>query len=65
MTDTPNSEEHKCIEERSEEVNAHKMEAQQSGGIILACGMAKHENDACAATVFNVQTITCTRIRTD
>lgn len=41
------------IEERIGAVSDHNMEALRSGGIVIACGMAKYENDdVCVATVF-------------
>ena len=40
------------IEELIEKVNEHNAEAVQDGGIIIACGMAKYENDANVAAVF-------------
>ena len=30
----------------------HNAQALVSGGIVIACGMAKFENDTCIATVF-------------
>ena len=33
-------------------VNAHNMKALSSGGIVIACGMAKYENDELVAPVF-------------
>ncbi|MBQ7516583.1 MAG: transporter substrate-binding domain-containing protein [Schwartzia sp.] len=40
------------IEELVGKVGDHNREAMQSGGIVIACGMAKHENDDCVAPVF-------------
>ena len=40
------------IEERVAEVSAHNAEAQRSGGVVVACGMARFENDMCVAAVF-------------
>ena len=40
------------IEERLEEMSTRNREAQRSGGVVIACGMAKFENDTCAAAVF-------------
>ena len=34
------------------EVDAHNAAAARSGGIVIACGMAKFEGDACVAAVF-------------
>ena len=39
------------LEERIEEMRAHNIEALQTNGIVIACGMALFENDTCAATV--------------
>ena len=41
-----------CIEELVGKVNDHNAEAIRSGGIVIACGMAKYDNDACLAAVF-------------
>ena len=35
-----------------EEVRRHNEEASQSGGTVIACGMARYADDACVATVF-------------
>ena len=40
------------LEERLSEMSEHNREAQQSGGIVIACGMAEYDNDSCVATVF-------------
>lgn len=40
------------IEDLVAQVNDHNAEALRDGGIIIACGMAKRENDASVATVF-------------
>lgn len=40
------------IDELLEEVSRHNEEAIQNGGIVIACGMARFENDTCVATVF-------------
>ena len=40
------------IEKRLEEMKDYNAEAMQSGGIVIACGMAKFEDDPCVATVF-------------
>ena len=34
------------------EVKDHNTEAMQTGGVVIACGMAKFENDTCVAEVF-------------
>ena len=41
-----------CIDELVKIVSAHNMEASRAGGIMIAYGMAKYENDACVADVF-------------
>lgn len=41
-----------CIEELTGRMNDRNAEALQSGGIVIACGMAKRENDASVAPVF-------------
>ena len=33
-------------------VNNHNTEALRTGGIVIACGMAKYDNDVCVASVF-------------
>ena len=40
------------IRERISEMGEHNAEAQRSGGVVIACGMAKFENDTCVASVF-------------
>ena len=35
-----------------EKVRAHNAEASRTGGIVIACGMARFEEDACVAAVF-------------
>jgi len=40
------------IEERLRGMRGYNAEALQSGGIVIACGMAKLQGDACVATVF-------------
>ena len=40
-----------CIEDRFEKVSAHNAEALQNGGILIACGMARFEDDARVADV--------------
>ena len=42
-----------CIEKLVHKVEEHNVEALQSGGAVVACGMAKFENDACVAEVFD------------
>ncbi len=41
------------IEERLWDVSVHNEEALRSGGVVIACGMAKFENDDCVAAVFD------------
>ena len=42
-----------CIEERIAEMDEHNREAQQSSdGIVIACGMARFQDDSCVALVF-------------
>ena len=41
------------IEERLWDVSVHNEEALRSGGVVIACGMAKFENDDCVAVVFD------------
>lgn len=41
------------IEELLGQVNGHNIKAIKTGGIVIACGMAKYENDTCVATVFD------------
>ena len=40
------------IEKLTEKVSLHNEEASRSGGIVIACGMARYEDDLCVATVF-------------
>jgi diguanylate cyclase (GGDEF)-like protein len=40
------------IEELVKAVNDHNADALRSGGIVVACGMAKYGSDACVETVF-------------
>ena len=42
-----------CIEELMGKVNDHNAKALRGGGIVIACGMAKYDNDACVAAVFD------------
>ena len=41
-----------CIEQLVRKVNDHNSEAARSGGIVIACGMAKYRNDDCVAAVY-------------
>ena len=36
-----------------ERMNAHNAEAVRTGGVVIACGMSRFENDACVAPVFD------------
>ena len=46
------SNDYACIEELLKNVKEHNEEASRTGGIILACGMSKFDNDDCVAAVF-------------
>lgn len=41
------------IEERLWDVSVHNEEATRTGGVIIACGIAKFEDDSCVADVFD------------
>lgn len=41
-----------CIEELIGRVSDHNTESLKSGGVVIACGMAIHEDDDCVARVF-------------
>ena len=41
-----------CIEELLEKMRDHNMKASRTGGVTIACGMARFENDVCVASVF-------------
>lgn len=43
---------YQCLEERMGQMRDHNTAALRTGGIVVACGMAKYENDACVAAVF-------------
>ena len=43
---------HARIEELMAEMNAHNAEALKTGGVVIACGMAKHEGDSAVAPVY-------------
>lgn len=45
-------EDYKCIGDLVRNLNEHNLEALQNGGIVVACGMARFENDDSAAAVF-------------
>ena len=40
------------IEELAKRVDNHNEKASQSGGVVIACGMARFNNDTCVASVF-------------
>ena len=40
-----------CIDKLVEEMSNHNTEATRTGGIVIACGMAKYDNDASVASV--------------
>ena len=42
-----------CIEGLLGKMSAYNAEASRIGGIVIACGCAKYEDDACVATVFD------------
>ena len=42
-----------CIEELLEKMNDYNADADRTGGIMIACGMARFEDDECVASVFN------------
>ena len=42
-----------CIDELVEQVHAHNEEASRTGEVVIACGMAKFENDDSVAAVFD------------
>lgn len=42
-----------CLEELLEKMSRHNAEASRTGGIVIAYGCAKYEDDACVATVFD------------
>ena len=41
-----------CVEELLGKLSDRNKEAGQSGGVVIACGMARFENDSCVAAVF-------------
>ncbi len=41
-----------CMEELMEQVRAHNAKASRTGGIVVACGMSRFDNDDCVAKVF-------------
>lgn len=40
------------IEELTREINDQSYKAKCNGGVVIACGMSRYENDCCAAAVF-------------
>ena len=44
---------YKCIDELIEKMSEHNTAAIQNNGIVIACGMAKFENDKCVEEVFD------------
>lgn len=40
------------VDELLERIRQHNVEASQNGGIVIACGMSRFEDDECVATVF-------------
>ena len=40
------------VDELMKKMRAQNAKAVRDGGIVIACGMAKYENDSCVATVF-------------
>ncbi len=45
-------EDHVGIKELIGKVNDHNTQALNTGGIVVACGVAEYDNDLCVATVF-------------
>ena len=43
---------YQSIEERLGKMSDHNREAGRTGGVVIACGMAKHEKETCVAPVF-------------
>ena len=43
---------YECLEELIGKMKDHNIKAMRSGGIVIACGMARHENDPTVAPVF-------------
>jgi diguanylate cyclase (GGDEF)-like protein len=41
-----------CLDRRLEAMRDHNTAARRSGGIVIACGMARFEEDTCVAAVF-------------
>ena len=44
---------YECLEERLGAMKDHNIRALQNDGIVIACGMARYEEDSCFATVFD------------
>jgi diguanylate cyclase (GGDEF)-like protein len=45
-------EDYDCIHELLSKITDHNIVARKTGGIVIACGMAKFESDECVASVF-------------
>ncbi len=43
---------YQALETRMEQVSHHNAQALRSGGIVIACGMARFQSDSCVAAVF-------------
>ena len=43
---------YRCIEDLVRKMSDYNREATRIGGIVIACGMSKHDNDNCVAPVF-------------
>ena len=43
---------YQCVDELIARVNEQNARALRSGGVVIACGMAKHGNDSDVASVF-------------
>jgi diguanylate cyclase (GGDEF)-like protein len=41
------------IEELIQTINEHNAEARRTGGVVVACGMSRFDNDDCVAVVFD------------
>ena len=43
---------YECIDELLEKMNQYNHAASHAGGVVIACGMARFEDDVCVASVF-------------
>ena len=43
---------YECIEELIDNLNRHNLEASRGNGIVIACGMARFEDDKYVAEIF-------------